>query len=231
LTARRGCAGLLVPHDRAGHRVERVNLVLHRRRDDEVLPAGRAFEIEGLRERRALDHGVEVGVLVDRGGPRLGERRVDVEAVAREVLVVLEHVRSDVDRSAAGPARTCAGVSCASRGSRAASSTRRSRGRSSSSRGARACSRGASGGASPRPAGARRGARTVQAGRGRTGSASASGPRRGRATAGRAGRSTRAGASRIRLGTRAPRRRDDGDDGRRTPRRYSALDLHWLAFR
>ena len=79
---RRGRRDLLLPDDRARRGVERVDVIVQRGGDDDVLTARNAFEVERLRERRALDRSVERRVLVNRGCLGLGECRVDVETVA-----------------------------------------------------------------------------------------------------------------------------------------------------
>ena len=84
-------AELLLPDDRAAGRIERVDLVLFGGDEHEIFATASAIHEEGLRVGRTHGGRFERGVHVQLRGRYFGERRIDVDAVARRALVMHEN--------------------------------------------------------------------------------------------------------------------------------------------
>src|SRR4029077_3328345 len=79
------------PDQRTGGLVEREHVVAGGDREEDTLAARTVLEIERRREHRAGEDGLEAGVEDHRRRRRLAQRGLDEVAVARRVIVALEH--------------------------------------------------------------------------------------------------------------------------------------------
>src|SRR6185295_16574113 len=117
---RHGAPEVLAPHGGAGGAVEGVDVVRLGGDDHQVLAAGASVDEQGLRVDGAHDAGRgEGGVLVEGPDRRLGEGRLDVDAVSARVLVVHHHRLRAAAAGAPGAAAGAPGAAAGAPGAAA----------------------------------------------------------------------------------------------------------------